>query len=65
MGMSASYGAFDDSESTATLHRALDLGVTFLDTADAYGPHTNERLVAAAIRRIGVTRCSWPPSSAT
>jgi aryl-alcohol dehydrogenase-like predicted oxidoreductase len=50
MGMSAFYGAFDDSESTATLHRALDLGVTFLDTADAYGPHTNERLVGAAIR---------------
>ncbi len=50
MGMSAFYGAFDDTESTATLHRALDLGVTFLDTADAYGPYTNERLVGAAIR---------------
>lgn len=49
MGMSAFYGAFDDRESTATLHRALDLGVTFLDTADAYGPYTNERLVGAAI----------------
>jgi aryl-alcohol dehydrogenase-like predicted oxidoreductase len=49
MGMSAFYGAFDDVESSATLHRALDLGVTFLDTADIYGPYTNERLVGAAI----------------
>ena len=44
MGMSAFYGAFDDTESTATLQRALELGVTFWDTADAYGPFTNERL---------------------
>ena len=50
MGMSAFYGAFDDGESTATLHRALDLGITFFDTADVYGPHTNERLVGAALR---------------
>ena len=50
MGMSAFYGAFDDAESTATLHRALDLGITFFDTADVYGPHTNERLVGAALR---------------
>ena len=49
MGMSAFYGAFDDAESTATISRALDLGVTFLDTADVYGPFTNERLVGAAI----------------
>ncbi|MPQ97070.1 aldo/keto reductase [Modestobacter sp. I12A-02628] len=49
MGMSQFYGAFDDAESTATLHRALDLGVTFLDTADVYGPFTNERLVGAAV----------------
>ncbi|WP_322762904.1 aldo/keto reductase, partial [Frankia sp. Cr2] len=49
MGMSAFYGARDDAESTATIHRALDLGVTFLDTADMYGPWTNERLVGAAI----------------
>ncbi len=49
MGMSAWYGAFDDAESTATISRALDLGVTFLDTADVYGPHTNERLVGRAI----------------
>ena len=49
MGMSAFYGAFDDTESTATLARALDLGVTFLDTADVYGPWTNERLLGAAL----------------
>ncbi|MGE5290610.1 MAG: aldo/keto reductase [Micromonosporaceae bacterium] len=49
MGMSQSYGAGDDAESTATIHRALDLGVTFLDTADMYGPFTNEQLVGKAI----------------
>ncbi|MDQ1649855.1 MAG: hypothetical protein QOG60_1912 [Frankiaceae bacterium] len=49
MGMSAFYGPFDDAESTATITRALDLGVTLLDTADAYGPFTNERLVGQAI----------------
>src|SRR5262250_1766249 len=50
MGMSQSYGTPDDEESIATIHRALDLGVTLLDTADSYGPHTNERLVGAAIK---------------
>ena len=49
MGMSAFYGPGDDDESTATITRALDLGCTFLDTSDVYGPHTNERLVGAAI----------------
>jgi len=49
MGMSAFYGGRDDDESLATIHRALDLGVTFLDTSDMYGPHTNERLVGRAI----------------
>ncbi len=49
MGMSAFYGSFDDTESTATIHRALELGVTLLDTADVYGPFTNERLVGKAI----------------
>jgi aryl-alcohol dehydrogenase-like predicted oxidoreductase len=49
MGMSQSYGVPDDEESIATIHRAIELGVTFLDTADAYGPHTNERLVGRAI----------------
>src|SRR3954451_609270 len=49
MGMSEFYGRGDDVESTATIHRALDLGVTLLDTADIYGPHTNEVLVGKAI----------------
>ncbi|MGA9839965.1 MAG: aldo/keto reductase [Thermoplasmata archaeon] len=50
MGMSQSYGPADDGESTATIHRALDLGINFLDTADVYGPRTNEELVGRAIR---------------
>ena len=49
MGMSEFYGAHDEEEALATIHRALDLGVTFLDTADMYGPFTNEKLVARAI----------------
>ncbi|MGD1147502.1 MAG: aldo/keto reductase [Thermoanaerobaculaceae bacterium] len=56
MGMSEFYGPADEGESIATIHRALDLGVTLLDTADMYGPFTNERLVGRAIkeRRAGV-----------
>jgi len=50
MGMSEFYGASDEAESIATIHRALELGVTFLDTADMYGPFTNEQLVGKAIR---------------
>ena len=49
MGMSEFYGARDEQEALETIHRALDLGVTFLDTADIYGPFTNEKLVARAI----------------
>jgi aryl-alcohol dehydrogenase-like predicted oxidoreductase len=49
MGMSAFYGAHDDEESAATIARALELGVTFFDTADVYGPWTNERLVGKAL----------------
>ena len=49
MGMSDAYGPADDAESIATIHRALDRGVTLIDTADMYGPWTNERLVGAAL----------------
>src|SRR5881394_1426071 len=50
MGMSEFYGTADEDEAIATIHRALDLGVNFLDTADMYGPFTNEKLVGRAIR---------------
>jgi len=49
MGMSQSYGVPDDRESVATLHRALELGVTLFDTAEAYGPFTNEELLGRAL----------------
>jgi aryl-alcohol dehydrogenase-like predicted oxidoreductase len=49
MGMSAFYGATDEAESIRAIHRALELGCSFLDTSDMYGPHTNERLVGKAI----------------
>ena len=50
MGMSEFYGATNETEAMATIHRAIDHGCTFLDTADMYGPHTNEQLVGRAIR---------------
>ncbi len=50
MGMSQSYGPADETESIATLHRALDLGCTFLDTAEVYGPFTNETLLGRALK---------------
>jgi aryl-alcohol dehydrogenase-like predicted oxidoreductase len=56
MGMTFAYGAGDEKESIATIHRALDLGINFLDTAEIYGPYTNEELVGKALagRREGV-----------
>jgi aryl-alcohol dehydrogenase-like predicted oxidoreductase len=50
MGMSQSYGPLDDEESIATLHRALELGVTFFDTAEVYGPFTNEELLGRGLK---------------
>ena len=55
MGMSAFYGTTDEGRTIATIHRALELGVTFLDTAQIYGPHTNEELVGRAVKG-GATR---------
>src|SRR3954447_22457842 len=72
MGMSEFYGPGDEAESIATIHRALELGVTHLDTADIYGPFTNEELVGRAIRgrrdgvviatKFGVVRRADTPS---
>ena len=64
MGMSQSYGTPDDSESVATIHRALALGVTFFDTAEVYGPYTNEALLGRALaarrdRAVIATKFGW------
>jgi aryl-alcohol dehydrogenase-like predicted oxidoreductase len=59
MGMSQSYGSpeeRDERESIATIRRAIELGCTFLDTAEVYGPYTNEELLARALEEIGVAR---------
>src|SRR3954471_15556624 len=58
MGMSHAYGTADERderESIATIHRAIELGCTFLDTAEAYGPYRNEELLARALARLGST----------
>ncbi len=52
MGMSFAYGASDESESIRTLHRAVDLGITFFDTAEMYGPYTNEQLLGRALKPV-------------
>jgi aryl-alcohol dehydrogenase-like predicted oxidoreductase len=64
MGMSQSYGVPDDAESVATIHRALELGCTFLDTAEVYGPLSNEELVGRALegrrdRAVIATKFGW------
>src|SRR5881396_2988427 len=66
MSMAGYYniGAGSDAESIRTIHRALDLGVTHLDTAEIYGPFTNEELVGGS-SRTAATKWCWPRSSAT
>ncbi len=64
MGMSQSYGTPDDAESVATIHRALELGVTLFDTAEVYGPYTNETLLGRALegrrdRAVVATKFGW------
>src|SRR5262249_10874445 len=64
LGMSQSYGSPNDPESIATIHRALELGVTLFDTAEAYGPFKNEELLGRALsgqraQAVIATKCGW------
>lgn len=61
MGMTDFYGEPDDDESVRTIHRAIDLGLNFLDTADVYGPLTNELLIARALRSLPTRSPADPP----
>ena len=63
MGMSSVYGAADDATSISVIHRAIELGVTFLDTADIYGAGGNEELVGRAIRPSATGSYSRPSSA--
>ncbi len=63
--MSEFYGTGDQAEAKGTVHRALDLGVTFLGTADVYGPFTNERLIGRAIASTRPRPRAPPPATAT
>ncbi|EQD43177.1 aldo/keto reductase, partial [mine drainage metagenome] len=68
MGMSQSYGIPDETGGRATLDRALELGITFFDTADIYGPYTNERLVGRHLARVRervflATKCGFVPGA--
>jgi Aldo/keto reductase family len=64
MGMSAFYGSSDEDEAIATVHRALELGCNFLDTAEMYGPFENEKLLGKALQGAA-TRWRWQRSSAS
>ena len=63
MGFTAAYGGQEEAQSIETLRRAVDLGVTFFDTAEVYGPYDNEKIVGRALRGCA-TRSSSPPNSA-
>ena len=65
MGMSQSYGPADEAESIATLHRAIELGCTFFDTAEVYGPFTNEELLGRALEGPARRGDRSPPNSAS
>ncbi len=73
MGMSAFYGTTDEGEAIATIHRAIEIGCTFLDTAEMYGPYTNEELIGKALAgrrgdaiiatKMGIRVATHPPQT--